>query len=211
MRIFSILQSIPHSDIYNVKVSQCSSPWWHKLTIRCYSKPSKSSAHIRTYSSTKFMKLEKLILFRSLKFSLVLCNPTVHHRVHRCSTLVSIWSQINPVHALPSHYFDILFNIILPLRLFLLMFCFFQVFHKYPTYISLLPRMITFPANLIFGKTDVRVSVHLIWNDVWDQLDPTNCGLKWIKIQQMQQYIDIYSLQNYSTCFGCHSTHHQEY
>ena len=33
----------------------------------------------------------------------------------------------------------------------------------------------------------------------------------WIKIQQMQQYADIYSLQNYSTCFGCHSTHHQEY
>ena len=27
----------------------------------------------------------------------------------------------------------------------------------------------------------------------------------------MQQYADIYSLQNYSICFGCHSTHHQEY
>jgi len=33
----------------------------------------------------------------------------------------------------------------------------------------------------------------------------------WIKIQQTQQYADIYLLQNYSTCFGCHSTHHQEY
>ena len=32
-----------------------------------------------------------------------------------------------------------------------------------------------------------------------------------VKIQQMQQYAGIYSLQNYSTCFGCHSTHHQEY
>jgi len=27
----------------------------------------------------------------------------------------------------------------------------------------------------------------------------------------MQQYADIYSLQNYSTRFGCNSTHHQEY
>ena len=27
----------------------------------------------------------------------------------------------------------------------------------------------------------------------------------------MQQYADIYVLQNYSTCFGCHCTHHQEY
>ena len=33
----------------------------------------------------------------------------------------------------------------------------------------------------------------------------------WIKNQQMQQYADIYVLQSYSTCFGCHSTHHQEY
>ena len=27
----------------------------------------------------------------------------------------------------------------------------------------------------------------------------------------MQQYADIYLLQRYSTCFGCHSTHHQEH
>jgi len=27
----------------------------------------------------------------------------------------------------------------------------------------------------------------------------------------MQQYADIYLLQSHSTCFGCHSTHHQEY
>ena len=28
----------------------------------------------------------------------------------------------------------------------------------------------------------------------------------WIKIQQIQQYADIYSLQNYPTCFGCGHT-----
>jgi len=27
----------------------------------------------------------------------------------------------------------------------------------------------------------------------------------------MQQYADIHLLQSHSTCFGCHSTHHQEY
>jgi len=27
----------------------------------------------------------------------------------------------------------------------------------------------------------------------------------------MQQYADIYLLQSYSTCFGCHSTHYLEY
>jgi len=27
----------------------------------------------------------------------------------------------------------------------------------------------------------------------------------------MQQYADIYLLHSHSTCFGCHSTHHQEH
>jgi len=27
----------------------------------------------------------------------------------------------------------------------------------------------------------------------------------------MQQYAHIYLLQSHSTCFGCHSTHHQLY
>jgi len=108
------LQSIPQSDVYRVKVFQCSSPWRHMFTIRCYSKPSKSSAYIRTYSYTKSMELEKLILFRPIKFSVVLCSLRVHYPVHKCSTLVSIRSQINTVHALPSHYFHIHFNIILP-------------------------------------------------------------------------------------------------
>jgi len=27
----------------------------------------------------------------------------------------------------------------------------------------------------------------------------------------MQQYADIYLLQSHSTCFGCHSTQHQEH
>ena len=42
-----------------------------------------------------------------------------------------------------------------------------------------------------------------IWKQRWNKV--------WIKIQKMQQYADIYLLQIYSTCFGCHSTHHQEY
>jgi len=27
----------------------------------------------------------------------------------------------------------------------------------------------------------------------------------------MQQYADIYLLQSHSTCFRCHSTHHQDH
>jgi len=32
-----------------------------------------------------------------------------------------------------------------------------------------------------------------------------------IKIQPDEQYSHVYLLQSHSTCFGCHSTHHQEY
>jgi cytochrome c1 len=32
-----------------------------------------------------------------------------------------------------------------------------------------------------------------------------------MKSNKIKQYADIYLLQSNSTCFGCHSTHHQEY
>ena len=52
----------------------------------------------------------------------------------------------------------------------------------------------------------------IFWSDVLSLSTWPNIKVPvWIKIQQMQQYADIYSLQNYSTCFGCHNTHQQEY
>jgi hypothetical protein len=46
-------------------------------------------------------------------------NPKVHHRVHKSPPLVSILSQISPVHSL-FYFLNIHFNIILHLRLGLL-------------------------------------------------------------------------------------------
>ena len=37
-----------------------------------------------------------------------------HYRLHNTAPLVCVLSQINPVHALPSYFFEIRFNIILP-------------------------------------------------------------------------------------------------
>ena len=78
-----------------------------------------------------------------------LWNPKLHYRIHNSSPSVPVLSQINSVHASPSHYSKINFNITLPStpgsskRSPSLRFS-----HQNPVYTSLLPNSATCPTHL---------------------------------------------------------------
>ena len=70
--------------------------------------------NIITYSMEQSPSWEANRFAASQEIPLILWNPKVHYRIHKCPPSVPILSQLNLVHTATSHFLEIPLNIILP-------------------------------------------------------------------------------------------------
>jgi hypothetical protein len=69
---------------------------------------------ILTHSLEQSLSWEANRFSSNQEFPYILRKPKIHYRIHTCPPTVPILSQIDLVHAIPSHILKILRNIILP-------------------------------------------------------------------------------------------------
>jgi hypothetical protein len=68
--------------------------------------------YLLTYSMEQSPSWEANWFTASQEIPLILCNPKVYCRIHKCPSPVSILSQLNPVHTPTFHFLKIHLNII---------------------------------------------------------------------------------------------------
>jgi hypothetical protein len=80
----------------------------------------------------------------------ILWNPEIYYRIHKRLPPVPIHSQTNPVHASPSHFLEIHFNITLHVRLGVPCGLFQVSLPKHCMHFSFLPYMPHGPRNILY-------------------------------------------------------------
>ena len=86
----------------------------HPHTWRTYSSYTYLLTYLLTNSMEQSPSWEANQFTASQEIPRILWNPKVLYRVYKCPLPDPILSQINPVHALTSHFLKVHFNIILP-------------------------------------------------------------------------------------------------
>ena len=109
----------------------------------------------------------------------ILWNPKVHYRIHKCPPLVSIMSQLNPVHTPTSYFLKIQLNIIpstsgSPKWSLSLTFA-----HQNPEYASPIPHASITTSNIAYSITLQQYNRRAPWETDSCWAIPEIRGLLW--------------------------------
>jgi hypothetical protein len=117
------------------------------IPLPCYNLKTKTNRPTNFMEQSPSWEANRSSATQEIPF--ILWNMKLHCRIHKSPPTVSILGQINPVHAPPSHFSKIHFNIILSSTPGSSKWSFLMFSHRNPVWTSPLPHACYMPCHLI--------------------------------------------------------------